>query len=165
MTEKKSKIKRDNSSDKEPKGRTAEYLNGWKRCQADFENYKKIQERNKKDLIRYSTENIVMQILPVLDNFQASVDHIPQDQTDGGWAQGIMHIQKQLEDVLMENGVSEINVKKGDSFDTKFHEAVMDKECVNCEEKKKFKNRIKRVALKGYQIGDKVIRPAKVIVE
>ncbi|KKP67243.1 MAG: Protein GrpE [Candidatus Moranbacteria bacterium GW2011_GWE1_35_17] len=147
-------------------------LDGWKRSLAEFENYKKMQAESQKDRIRYATENIVMQIIPVIDNFHVSTSHIPEDQKDGGWVTGIMYIQKQLENVLAENGVEEINLKVGDNFDTKYCEAVSDNCCHDekcqdgkCGEKKKFKNKIKKVILKGYKIGDKVIRAARVIVE
>jgi len=147
-------------------------LDGWKRSLAEFENYKKMQAESQKDRIRYATENIVMQIIPVIDNFQASTAHIPEDKRDDGWVTGIMYIQKQLENVLAENGVGEINIKVGDNFDTKYCEAVSDNCCHDekcqdekCGEKKKFKNKIKKIILKGYKIGDKVIRPARVVVE
>ena len=85
-------------------------MDGWKRSLAEFENYKKMQAESQKDRIRYATENIVMQIIPVIDNFHVSTSHIPQDQKDGGWVTGIMYIQKQLENVFAENGVEEINL-------------------------------------------------------
>ncbi|OGI30735.1 MAG: nucleotide exchange factor GrpE, partial [Candidatus Moranbacteria bacterium RIFOXYB12_FULL_35_8] len=52
-------------------------LDGWKRCQADFENYKKRQETLQWELAKYSGLNLILQILPVLDNFHAATDHIP----------------------------------------------------------------------------------------
>ncbi len=142
-----------------------EYLLGWKTCQAEFENYKKMQAKSNQDTIRYATQNIVLQILPVLDNFSSSVAHIPEDDKDGPWVQGIMYIKKQLEDVLRENGIEEIEVKAGDNFDTTTCEAIEDKACKSCKTKEKFKNKIEKVILKGYKIGDKVIRPAKVTVK
>ena len=142
------------------------YLDGWKRCQADFENYKKRQTEAQKDLIRYSTQNIILQILPVIDNFHASTDHIPEDQKTNSWVVGIMYIQKQLEAVLAENGVEEMGVKIGDNFDPTMHEAVEDMECKSCKSAEyKFKNKIKKIATRGYRMGDKVVRAARVIVE
>ncbi len=142
-----------------------EAMNNWKRCLAEFDNYRKRQEEARKDTVKYATENMVMQILPVIDNFESSVAHIPEEKKDSGWVQGIMYIKKQLEDIVRENGVEEIAVKIGDSFDAKFHEAIDDKNCSGCKSKKKFQNKIKRVVLRGYKIGDKVIRPARVVVE
>ncbi len=152
---------------KELEQKAEDYLNGWKRCQADFENYKKRQAESQQDMIRYATQGIILQIIPVLDNFHASTDHIPEDQKENAWVTGIMHIQKQLETVLKDSGVEEIDAKAGESFDPKFHEAVEDMECKSCKTKdyKGYQNKIKRVVQKGYKIGEKVIRPARVIVE
>lgn len=140
-------------------------LDGWRRCQADFENYKKRQAESQKDLIRYSTQNIVLQILPVIDNFHISTDHIPEDQKNNPWVVGIMHIQKQLEQVLMDNGVTEIDVKIGDEFDPNLHEAIANNQEEESEDKKEGKNKIKKIVLKGYKIGEKVVRAARVVVE
>lgn len=142
-----------------------EYLDGWKRTQAEFENYKKMQSESQKDLVKYSTQNVILQIIPVLDNFHMATDHIPEDQKSGGWVVGIMHIQKQLEQVLADNGVSQIEVKIGDTFDPALHEAIEDKQCSHCKGEKKYENKIKKIAMQGYKIGDRVIRPARVVVE
>lgn len=143
-----------------------EYLDGWKRAQADFENYKKRQAESQKDMMRYATEGLIMQIIPVLDNFQSSTEHVPDSQKESPWVTGIMYIQKQLEGVLFENGVAVIDAKEGDNFDPTFHEAVADMECKSCKSKDyEYRNKIKRVVQKGYKIGEKVIRPARVIVE
>lgn len=150
----------------EAKSPADEYLEGWKRCQADFENYKKRQAESQKDLLRYATQNIILQILPVIDNFQASTSHIPEDHKENPWVTGIMYIQKQLEQVLTDNGVVEIEVKIGDHFDPMKHEAIEDKDCkLEKEEKKEFKNKIKKIITRGYQMGERVARPSRVIVE
>jgi nucleoside triphosphatase len=99
-------------------------LAGWKRCQADFDNYKKRQTELQWELAKYSGLNLIMQILPVLDNFHAATDHIPADQKDDPWVVGILYIQKQLEKILEDNGVKEIKAKNGDDFDPKIHEAL-----------------------------------------
>lgn len=164
--EKAEELSKEEPASAEATDEAMEYLNGWKRCQADFENFKKRQAESQKDLIRYSTQNIILQILPVIDNFHASTDHIPEDQKENPWVTGIMYIQKQLEQVLAENGVEEIGVKIGDNFDPAMHEAVEDKECKSCKSKDyKFQNKIKKVLTRGYKMGERVIRPARVIVE
>lgn len=141
--------------------KAGEYLDGWKRAQADFENYKKQQVHAQKDFARFAARDLVMQIIPVLDNFHASTDHIPEDQKENPWVVGIMHIQKQLENVLKENGVEEIEAKIGDEFDPELHEAVTDS---NLQIESESTNIIKKVVSKGYKMENKVIRPAKVIV-
>ncbi len=142
-----------------------ENLEGWQRCQADFDNYKKRSADSQKDLIKYATQNIILEILPVIDNFHSSTDHIPEDQKENPWVTGIMYIQKQLENIVTENGVEEIEAKAGDNFDPIYHEAIEDKECVDCKIDHKYKNKIKKVLTKGYKIGDRVIRAARVVVE
>jgi molecular chaperone GrpE len=145
-----------------------------KRCQADFENYKKRQAENQRNFIQYASENIIAEIIPVLDNFHVSTEHIPENQKDGPWVVGIMHIQKQLEKVLTDNGVEEIKVKVGDKFDPRVHESIGDssqstvqsseQEEKNHEPKTKNQELIKKIVLRGYKIGDRIVRPAKVVV-
>lgn len=146
-------------------------LDGWKRCQADFENYKKRQAETQKDFIRFSTESVILQMLPVLDNFHISTDHVPEEQKDTPWVTGIMHIQKQLETTLTNYGVTEIETKVGDDFNPEIHEAVKDTtehKAQNMEQKTEnteHKDKIKKVIQRGYKMDSKVIRPARVIVE
>lgn len=137
-------------------------FNSWKRCLADFENYKKRQAGERADMIAYSNINLILEILPVLDNFHASTDHIPEDQKDDPWVIGIMHIQHQLEKVLEDNGVIEIEVKTGDEFDPNTMEAIKQESENN---KKEGKNKVEKVLMKGYKIGGKVIRAARVSVK
>jgi len=175
QAEKVEKVKEVKSEIKEEISQEQKNLDGWKRCQADFENYKKRQEGLQWELAKYSGLNLIMQILPVLDNFHASTDHIPADQKDNPWVVGIMYIQKQLEKILEDNGVKEIKAKAGDEFDPQIHEAIKDSQQSTVESSEKNKNDgepktnnrelIKRVVLKGYKMEDRVVRAARVIVE
>lgn len=144
-----------------------EYLEGWKRCQAEFENYKKSKLNLEQDMAGRAVENLVFQLLPVLDNFHASVDHIPDEQKESGWVQGIMYIQQQLETVLKENGVEEIAASPGETFDPSLHEAVEDQaeDKDKKKESKKSSHKIKKVLQKGYKIKERIVRPVRVVVE
>lgn len=153
-------------------------LEGWRRSVAEFENYKKSKMNLEQDLAGRAIEEFAYKLLPVVDNFHASTDHIPEDQKDGGWVQGIMYIQKQLTQVLSDMNVVEIEANVGDVFDPEVHEAVEvtddkqstinDKEDETENGKRKTdnnnKNIIKKVLVKGYKRGDRVIRPARVTV-
>jgi molecular chaperone GrpE len=142
-----------------------EYLNSWKRCQADFDNYRKRQDESRKQLKDFMLEDVALQILPVVDNFEMSLQHIPEDQKKGAWVEGILHIQRQLETVLKDNGIEEIEAKIGDEFDPEFHEAIShEAHSIEHETKKNIQNKIAKIVSKGYKIGDKVIRAVKVIV-
>jgi len=137
-----------------------EYLTDLKRAQADFENYKKRQTEAQKELGGYLIEKLVLDIVPVLDNFRAATTHVPPEQKDSPWVVGIQYIEKQLEDVIRANGVEVMEVKEGDEFDPTVHEAVSQEE----EKEESEKHIVARVLQKGFKVGDKVIRPAKVIV-
>lgn len=134
----------------------------WKRTIADFENYKKRQTELQKDLMKHAYEGATLQMLPVLDNFHASMAHVPEEQKNNPWVQGITHIQRQLADILKDMGVEEFNPKAGEEFNPSLHEAI---ESHGKENKEEFKNKITKVVQKGYKIGEKIIRPARVIVE
>lgn len=146
-----------------------EYLLGWKRCMADFENYKKRQQESAKNIGGYIKEDLILQIIPVIDNFHSATEHIPQEQKVAPWVVGIMYIQKQLEDILKENGVTEMNVEIGNEFDPNLHEAVANNQETKDKKQetggKENTNKITRVVLKGYKLGERVIRAARVIVE
>jgi len=136
----------------------------YRRLAADFENYKKRASQERKEMIAFSNANLISEIIPVLDNFHASTDHIPEDQRDGAWVVGIMHIQTQLEKVLEDNGVLEIPVKVGDEFDPATMEALEDTNVMNKKANDTNKDKVKKIVQKGYKMGGKVLRAARVIV-
>jgi|SRR6185369_17991681 len=137
-----------------------EYLEGWKRTQAEFENYKKRQAVAQKELGGYLIEKLLLDIIPVLDNFNQATGHVPEDQKNNSWVVGIQYIEKQLEDVLKANGVEMVEAKEGDEFDPKIHEAVDHKQ--EEEKNESEKHVVSKMLQKGFRIGDRVIRPAKV---
>lgn len=134
-----------------------EYLTDLKRVQADFENYKKRQAESQKELGGYLIEKLILEIVPVLDNFRAATMHVPEEQKNSPWVTGIQYIEKQLEDVVKQNGVEVIEVKEGDTFDPSIHEAV--------SHEGEETGKITKVLQNGFRIGSKVIRPAKVSVK
>ena len=133
----------------------------YKRLAADFENYKKRQAEERQDMIAFSNMNLIAEIIPVLDNFHASTDHIPPDQKENAWVVGIMHIQKQLEKVLEDNGVVEMAVRMGDEFDPATMEALQNVD----ERKEECKNIVSKIVQKGYKMGGRIVRASRVIVE
>lgn len=137
-----------------------EYLTDLKRVQADFENYKKRQAESQKELGGYLIEKLVLDIIPVLDNFRAATMHVPPEQKESPWVVGIQYIEKQLEDVVKQNGVEVIEAKEGDEFDPTIHEAVSHE-----SEEETEKHVIAKVLQNGFRLGGKVIRPAKVSVK
>lgn len=152
-----------------------EYLADLKRVQADFENYKKRQQESQKELGGFLIEKLVLDIVPVLDNFRTATMHVPSEQKDSPWVVGIQYIEKQLETVLTDNGIQTIEVREGEVFDPKIHEAVSKEQSTeNSQQEGEAKggepvepkgHTIAKVIQKGYKFGERVIRPAKVIVK
>ena len=133
-----------------------DYLAGWKRCQADFENYRRQTEIKIPEAVQRGKENVITEVLPVLDNFNLATAHIPEKEKEAGWVVGIMHIKRQLEETLRQQGVDEISAE-GAIFDPLYHESIGE-----VKGDKKQKGRVVEVAQRGYRMGDRVIRPARV---
>lgn len=127
----------------------------WKRAVADFENFKKRSEKSNVEFRKFCLENFVVELLPVIDNFEMALKHVPQEQADDGWVTGVLHIKDQLLGILESNGITEIAIKKGDEIDEIKHHVLSG-------QAKKGNGRVEKVLKKGYMIGEKVIRPASV---
>lgn len=138
-------------------------LNGWKRCLADFDNYKRRQEASQKEMGKYLVERLLNDLIPVLDNFRAAASHVPEESKDSPWVTGIGYIEKQFEETLAQHGVTVIGVKEGDAFDPNVHEALSVGEGEDGSEDGG-KEVVAKVLQNGYRIGDRVVRAAKVAI-
>ena len=125
------------------------------RMQADFVNYKNRVEREKKELIQYSNEKLILQILPTVDNLERAL--LNYDENDE-FQKGIFLIYKNLLKVLKEENVEEIN-SDGMEFNPNEHNAVMLEENDSV-----LSNHVIETLQKGYKIKDKIIRPSMVKV-
>jgi len=139
--------------------RIKELEEGWKRSQADFENYRKRNEQDRINLFATANLDLIIKILPVMDNFRRSAQHVPEDIKNNEWAKGIELIEKHLESILSQEGLTKVETKAGDNFNPSIHEAI------SHEENKDFKSdQIIAVVDEGYKLGEKILRPAKVRV-
>lgn len=127
------------------------------RLQAEFENYKKRQAEERAELMNSAKEAVLSELLPALDNFDLAAAHLPEDLQDNSWAQGMQYVGQQLVQTLDGIGVKKIE-PLGAMFDHNQHEAV---EHIQSD---KPEGTITEVIAPGYQIGDKVVRPARVKV-
>lgn len=152
---KKEKKKNKKTKIKELEDKLNEATNGWKRALADYENFKKRSEEDKGELVQYACENLILEILPVLDNFQSAYSALPKELEGNAWAEGIKYIKVQLCDVLKNNGIEELKTAR-EKFDPEVHEAI---EKVKSKDKK---NIVIEEVVKGYKMKEKVIRAAKV---
>lgn len=133
-----------------------EYLTGWQRSRAELLNYKKEELERVGNLIKYAAEGIVLNILPILDNFEIAEKKLPENLKNEENVKGILQIKHQIQDFLKSQGVEEIK-SIGEKFDPNFHEVVGEIE-VNDKESGIIIEEIQ----KGYKINDRVLRPAKV---
>jgi len=131
---------------------------GWQRCLADFENYRKRTEEDKKNWQEAAKTEMMLELLPILDNFELALGHLSDAQKNDPAIAGIFHIQKQLIDVMANLGIEKIAAVAGDQFDPNLHEAVDSHEG-------KGGDTIHQIHRHGYKIGPKVLRPVKVTVK
>ncbi|MFW6304605.1 MAG: nucleotide exchange factor GrpE [Candidatus Saliniplasma sp.] len=125
-----------------------------KKVMADFDNYRKRTLREKKRIIERATEDLMLDLLSVLDDFERAIGS--DDELD---SEGIQMIYKKFYHTLKEHGLEEFEAE-GEEFDPKFHECVMSVDAENEEDKDMVIEQFE----KGYKLNSKVIRPAKVKV-
>ena len=129
--------------------------NSFLRVQADFANYKKRAEKERLDTIKYASEKLMVDLLPVFDNFERALQ---SESEKDGFYEGVQLIHNQLLDALKNNGLSEIE-SKDQPFDPNLHHAVVMEEVEGLEE-----DTVVDVLQKGYKLNDRVIRPSMVKV-
>ncbi len=128
-----------------------------KRVAADFDNYRRRAEEEKKQLIGLSQARTLLELTPVLDNFRRATDHLPADLADNNWVTGVLYIEKQLEQTFEQFGVLKIKTV-GEFFDPSKHEAV------SSEPSDQPENTILAEIEGGYMLNGLVLKPAKVKV-
>lgn len=136
--------------------RSDDFYNRLARLQADYENFRRRSRQEKEDLYKYASEQLVLRLLPVLDNFERALTAEGNSLQD--YKSGVEMIYRQLMDVLSLEGVMAIPAV-GESFDPVKHEAVLREESDEYPE-----NTITEEFRRGYFLKDKVIRPAMVKV-
>lgn len=132
--------------------------NQYIRLSADFDNFRKRQEQERENLIRFGTENALTKLIEVLDNFERGQKSLENIDDVEKVKESFDLIQKQVYETLSKLGLEEIKAV-GEEFDPNFHEAVMQTPTNEHKE-----HTVIAELRKGYKIGDKVLRPAMVNV-
>ncbi|MBQ3663711.1 MAG: nucleotide exchange factor GrpE [Clostridia bacterium] len=127
------------------------------RNQADFDNFRRRNGSVRTDSLEEGKRNCIKELLPVLDNFDRAMEAEAGDEAGAGWRDGIKLVHKQLMDTLQKLGLSEIEADG--KFDPNLHNAVMQEKAEGKES-----GDILAVFLKGYRVGDKIIRHTMVKV-
>lgn len=153
----KNKAKHDKKGESEKyREQRDEYLAGWQKARADFLNYKKQEIERLKKFMEYGSQELILKMLPILDNLEKAETQVPSDFKDNEWVRGISQVRVQIQDFLKKEGVEKVKTI-GEKFDPNFHEALEKIQVGNKEPGKVIKE-----IQKGYTLNGKVIRPAKV---
>ena len=147
----------------ELKNRAAKADENWERLlrtTADFDNFKKRAAREKTEAVQYANAGLLQKILPVLDNFEMALVavHTVKDEKLTSLQSGVLMIQQQLKNVLVESGLEEIDAL-GKPFDPNLHEAISEQESAEVPD-----GNVLQQLRKGYKLKDRLLRPATVIV-
>src|SRR5437764_10857879 len=132
-----------------------EHLNDLKRVAADFENYRKRVARDQESLAARAHERLVKELLPVLDDLERALA-AAEEHEEAKLEEGVRLVHRELKAALDREGLAEIDANG--SFDPHVHEALLSQPS-EAEE-----GSVLEVLQKGYRLGDRVVRPARVVV-
>ena len=128
---------------------------------AEFENYKKRTSRERIELFKTAGEEIVVSMLPVMDDFDRAIKELQANEKENAEElQGVTLIFNKFKNVLEQKGLQAVEAAAGDAFDAEVHEAITQIPAPSDE----MKGKLIDVVEKGYKLGDKVIRFPKVVV-
>jgi molecular chaperone GrpE len=142
----------------EAAAKAAEYLDGWQRARAELANARKRFERERQQAYSNARGDVLVQILPLLDDFERAVETLPPNLSKLTWIEGVLLIQRKLQLLLEQAGVTNIEAA-GQEFDPFRHEAVTHEPSETIPE-----GHVIAELQKGYQLGDRVLRPSVVRV-
>jgi len=128
------------------------------RSQADFENYKKRCAREKEDAIKYANNSLLQRLVAIIDNFELGLAAAKEQGQQSPIYSGMVLVQKQLNDLLAENGLQPIEAQ-GQPFDPNLHEAIAHESSDEVLE-----GTVLRQVTRGYRIKHRLLRPARVVV-
>ena len=132
-----------------------EAIDRWKRTAADFDNFRKRALRERQELVTLANERLVKDLLPILDDLERALEAAAQHQ-EAQLEEGVRLTHRALAGLLEQNGVKEIDTSS--TFDPYVHEALLTQPS-EAEE-----GSVIDVVQKGYKLGDRVVRPARVVV-
>ncbi len=156
----KAKIKQLREDLKKVQAEASEHLTALQRSRADYVNLKKENDEIRTTVKQRTTESVIMDFLPVIDSFDMAMGNTDAwNAVDTNWRVGVEYIYNQLKTTLENHNVSAID-SVNIEFDPNLHEPMKTEETDDSEKDHK----IVQIIQKGYKMGDKVIRPARVVV-
>ena len=125
---------------------------------AEFENYKRRTSKERVEMFKTASQDVIVSMLPVLDDFDRALNEIKKDR-DKELLKGVELISNKFRETLRSKGLEQMEVKEGDTFDAEIHEAITQIPAP----KDKLKGKVVDVVEKGYKLGDRIIRYPKVV--
>ena len=139
----------------EERNRAESFRQNWQRSAADFQNFKRRTEEERQKNTLYANLALVLNMLPIYDDLERALANLDVKLAGLQWVEGVRQIARKFQGALEASGVTEL-AAEGQEFDPNVHEAIAQDEGEA--------GKVVRVVQKGYQMGDRVIRPAMVIV-
>lgn len=138
--------------------RQAEYLDGWQRARAELANARKRFQREQEQAYDNASADVLVRLLPVLDDFQRALENVPEEAANDPWLEGIRLIERKFQHALEQEGVSTI-ADAGQEFDPFLHQAVTHEPSDSVPA-----GHIISALRTGYRMGEHVLRPSMVRV-
>ena len=137
----------------------AERLDGQQRSLADFQNYKRRTTRDGQLIRQNAAATLLAGFFPILDDLVLALDSLPTTGDGAAWSEGVNMVHRKLMTALEGQGVTIIKTEPGQEFDPHFHEAIAHEEHSDYDD-----DLIIQVVRAGYQLGERILRPAQVRV-
>lgn len=140
------------------KADAAANLDGWQRARAEFANARRRMDKQLSEAYTNATADVVSRLLPVIDDFDRALANVPETVAQDGWFDGIRLVSKKLNSILENANIERIG-SIGTPFDPNIHEAILQEPSDEHES-----GVVIRELQSGYKVGERVIRPALVVV-
>lgn len=141
------------------RAQSQEYLDGWRRAQAELANQRRRHERERAETQSLANARLITQLLPLLDDFDRALQNVPAELDGTQWVEGIRLIARKIKQLFESEGVQEIPAGPGMPFDPNVHEAILQEPSDEVEP-----GQIVAELQKGYKLGERVLRASKVKV-
>jgi len=139
--------------------KAAELNDKYLRLYSEFDNYRKRTIKEKADIIKSASKDIIQDLLPVVDDFDRTMQALNDSKDIDAFAEGVKLVQHKFKSILEKQGLQHVEAK-GETFDPELHEAVTKIPAPSDE----LKGKVVDVIEKGYHLNEKVLRYAKVVV-
>jgi len=145
----------DEGGDVDPVSEVDQLKEALARCMADLQNFKRRSEEEKASFVKFANAQLLKSLLPIFDNLNRSIEHLPENLKEDNWTKGVVHVHADLMKTLESLGVKKMKTV-GEKLNPNKHEALMSGPGEKDTIVEEFES--------GYEMNDEVVKPAKVKV-